>query len=619
MGRPLGEDERTRRAERMLSALAHRGPDASGTFLSRDGRCTMVHARLSIIDLTPTGAQPMATPGGRFTLVFNGEIYNYLEIREGMERDGVEFVGTSDTEVLLTLLAREGPGCLRRLDGMFAFALRDEETGRLLLARDALGEKQLYFSRTEDGFAFASEVRALLASGFSAAKADWAGLGLFLRQGSIPAPWTHVEDVKSLEPGTWISWDPRTGRAETGTFWRASEALAGGSSDRVVSKSRAEAVEVVRGALRTSVSRRLRADVPVAAFLSGGLDSSVVVAMMKEQGASDLRTFTVVLPGHPADEAEAAEAIARHLGTRHEAVPLCEGAEDEWLDEAIGAMDVPSVDGLNTWLVSRAVARAGVKVVVSGLGGDELFYGYPSFSIVPRWTRLLSPFALVGGAWPTVRRSRILAMASRRWPREARVADAALSGGSLPATWLAKRGLFSEGALGNLLAPEVRQRAAEVDAIRRVEGLGMPEGLAPRKQVSFLETNVYLRDQLLKDSDVMSMAHALELRVPLISREVVEAVGSVPDEFLGAAAPKALLREAAGDLLPDWVARGPKKGFSLDWRTLLPRSRPWRSLECPFLEPVATKRAWDEWDAGPSGFAYPFALEVLARKVEGLG
>ncbi len=197
--------------------------------------------------------------------------------------------------------------------------------------------------------------------------------------------------------------------------------------------------------------------------------------------------------------------------------------------------------------------------------------------------------------------------------------DAALSGGSLPAAWLAKRGLFSEGALGVVLAPDVRRRATEVDAIRRIEGLGMPPGLARRKQVSFLETNVYLRDQLLKDSDVMSLAHALELRVPLISREVVEAVGAVPDDILAEGPPKSLLRQAVGSLLPSWVGEGPKRGFSLDWRALLPRARNWRSLECVFFDRNAVCRIWDLWDSGKIGFAYPFALEVLARKVEGLG
>jgi asparagine synthase (glutamine-hydrolysing) len=598
------------RSARMLSALQHRGPDGSDKWHSSDGRTVFVHSRLAIIDLTETGKQPMSTEDGRFTIVFNGEIYNYRELREELAEAGDRFRGTSDTEVLLRLYEREGVACLRKLDGMFALAIHDAEEQTVFLSRDPLGEKPLYFAELPDRFAFASEVRALVASGCLRPEPDWRGLGLFLRQGSIPSPFTHVKRVSLLPAGSWLKVYLDGSPSEKGRHWDLKL-----TPELEAVGNRAEGIARVGAALRTSVRRRMRADVPIAAFLSGGLDSASVVALMKEAGAPDLRTFTMQLPGHPADESKKAQEVARRLGTRHTTVFLRADVQDDWIETALDAMDVPSVDGPNTWLVSRAVAKAGIKVVVSGLGGDELFYGYPSFRVVPR---LAETLACVGAPRAARGVARMLQGATGRWPRAGRLLDAVAAGGSLPAAWLAKRGLFSTGAVRGLLRKDLVAEALEVDAIGRLEGLGMPRDVEARRQVSFLEISVYLRDQLLRDSDVMSMAHALELRVPLIGREVVEAVASLSDEVLGWGEPKALLREAVGGALTPDMGTGPKMGFTLDWRTILLRGGPWRSLESEVFLPGAAKRIWGMWHRGRIGFAYPFALEVLARKLDGM-
>jgi len=453
-------------------------------------------------------------------------------------------------------------------------------------------------------------LRALLAAGVLPARTDWTGVALFLRQGSIPPPYTHVEGVRFLMPGHFVRMGPRASECSPRRYWRLSFV-----PDREAVADPVEAARSVESAIRLSVRRRLRADVPIAAFLSGGLDSSLVAAVMKQEGAGDLQTFTVTLPGQAGDEAARAREVARHIGTRHTEIPLHPDDSAEWLLEAIDAMDVPSYDGPNTWLVSRAVRREGIKVACSGLGGDELFFGYPSFRTVPSVHRALA-FArrLSAPRWAARRFARSLPAS----PRLGRILDAVLSDGSFAASWLMMRGLFSEGTVRDLL-PEARLKEATlVDPIARIEGLGLPHGVSSRRMVSFLETSVYLHDQLLRDSDAMSMSHALELRVPLIGLPVVEAVSRLSGAVLAGARPKALLARMARSLLPHRVLEGPKQGFTLNWQRLLPALQAELAARPRFLSSRATERIWDAWRHGRLGFGYPFGLLVLERRLAAL-
>jgi asparagine synthase (glutamine-hydrolysing) len=493
-------------------------------------------------------------------MVFNGEVYNYLELRKSLEEDGHSFIGTSDTEVLLHLFMAKGIRCVDVLDGMFAFAVYDTRDHELWLARDHLGEKPLYYVQTPGIFAFASEARALVRSGVASSEPCLEGIHYLLRQGSIPAPYTHLRDVRFLTSATWcrIGQDARI--IDERKYWTIpfvpeSEAV----------QDPQEALDRLRETLKSSVSLRGRADVPVGAFLSGGVDSTAVCATLVDNGYSDLHAFTVSLPNHPQDEAQAAKKIAKHLGIRHDIIPLEVDTQGYWLDEALAAMDIPSIDGPNTWLVSRAVAQAGLKVACSGLGGDELFFGYPSFDIVPKmatWTRAIAPlhFFRPQTAWLSSRLPTVT--------RFSRAIDASLVGGSIAALWFAKRGLYSAGEVRNILTEAAWQSAKNVDPLGRIEDLPIPSSIDPRRKVSYLELSVYMHDQLLRDTDVMSMAHGLEVRVPLIAKPLVELVASFGSTAQVGTNSKSLLRKAIAHSVPTALLERPKLGFSLDWNSI---------------------------------------------------
>lgn len=591
----------------LRGALLHRGPDGSATWVSENDKCGLAHTRLAIVDLSPTGAQPMSSPDGRYHITFNGEIYNHEELRRELEARGHLFLGRSDTEVLLQLFAERGERCLDELDGMFAFAVYDAVEHSLFCARDPMGEKPLYLVRTPKLFAFASEVRALVKAGVVSGSPDLKGIGLFLRQGSIPPPFTHVEGVELMPPGRCIRVGPHHGVPVPARYYRTPFVV-----ESKAITDRGEALERVHAALRASTKRRLRSDVPVGAFLSGGIDSSIVTALMVEAGAKDLHTFTVTMPGRPDDESEAARTIAKHLGVNHTEIPLELDARHDWLDEALEAMDVPSVDGPNTWLVSRAVRQAGLKVACSGLGGDELFFGYPSFSVVPRAARWLRPLA------PAVlARKRV-----RRWmsklpapPRIGRVLDAALAGASLGVLWFAKRGLYSQHEVMQLLEASAAEVACQVDPFERLEQLGCPRDLAPKRRVSFYELGIYMHDQLLRDTDCMSMAHALEVRVPLIGKEVVQAATGVAQSALDGPLPKQLLRDIARQYLPPGILDLPKHGFALDWLDIMAsRPVPGDPSAGGLLRPGAWGAERERLFASGRSFARFFALDVLTLK-----
>lgn len=587
----------------LVRSLKHRGPDSDGIWTSQDQRVGLVHTRLSIVDLSPTGAQPMSTPDGTFTIVFNGEIYNYKELRERLAKNGVAFRGQSDTEVLLHLYVALGSRCVDELDGMFAFAIWNARDKELFCARDHLGEKPLYYARTRHCFAFSSEVRALVQAGIVAGSPDLRGIGFLLSQGSIPPPYTHIEQISLLDPGSWLSLRAGSNSLEKRRYW----SIPFRSESEAIQDPRL-ATEMAHEVLRRSVRRRLRADVPVGAFLSSGIDSSLVVALMRDQGASDLRTFTVTLPGQRGDETEVARDTARRLGTDHYEIPLHLGSDTGWLDQAIADMDVPSVDGPNTWLVSRAVREAGAKVACSGLGGDELFYGYPTFSLIPRLARWR--LDAVPGYLPLPIKLSLLRSVPPV-PRWSRFAEAILASGSIAALWYAKRSLMSDCEIRELLV-EGASCFRTWEHLRRVEALACPPGLASEREVSFLELSVYMHDQLLRDTDQMSMAHALEVRVPLIGREVVETVASFGHGALAGEQPKSVLRSILRGYLPDARFGGPKRGFTLNWQELLlpSMSKPPESSSGLFRK-NRVHHIWKRFFSHRSGFGPPFLIKVL--------
>jgi len=536
-------------ALRTRDAMAQRGPDGHGLWVSHDGVIALGHRRLAIIDLSETGAQPMAYDGGRYRLVFNGEIYNYKELREPLERDGVRFVSTSDSEVILALYAREGTKMLERLRGMFAMAIWDEVARRLVLARDPYGIKPLYVADQGGWLQFASQVKALEAGGRVAREVDPVAVAGFLLWGSVPEPRTIRKAIRAVPAGhALVVEDGRVGAPQ---------------AFRDLRELRPAPCESLAAALTDSVRAHLVADVPVAVFLSAGIDSSIIAALAKRSTTDELTTLTMRFADHagtPSDEGPEAAAIARALGTRHVERTLTRGDLRGLWPQVLGAMDQPSVDGFNTYVVSRVAHEAGCKVVLSGLGGDELFGGYESFRDVPAWARRARLLARLPGM-PTAWNA-----AARRWARSRPKLQGLLRyGASVPGAYFIRKGVFLPeelpGVLGDELAAEGLLGAEPVGVAAAAVGTSAA-ALDPWVAVHVMESTLYMRNQLLRDSDWASMAHSLELRVPFVDvtlRDQITGLGFEPARSAG----KGAVAGVARPELPDAVASRVKTGFSI--------------------------------------------------------
>ncbi len=532
---------------RTRDAMAARGPDGAGAWTSSDGRVALASRRLAILDLSEAGAQPMASEDGRFHLVLNGEIYNFAELRRELEGEGLRFRSHSDTEVVLALYAREGAAMLGRLRGMYGLAIWDDREKSLLLARDPLGIKPLYLAVEAASLRFASQVKALEAGGAVSREVDPAGVAGFLLWGSVPEPLTIYRAVRALPAGhSLLIRDGVLGEP------RPHESVA------IPEMTPEQAVE-------DSVTAHLVSDVPVAVFLSAGLDSGLIAALARRHLPEPPATFTLsfdVLAGTARDEAPFAAEVARALGTRH--VERRVGRADFprlWRD-ALAAMDQPSIDGFNTFLVSRAAHEAGLKVVLSGLGGDEVFGSYPSFADVPRLARTASRTASIPGlaaAWP--------ALARLAAPGRPKLAGLLRYGRTLPGAYFLRRGLFLPEELPAVMGRDAAEAALAAydpvaDATRALAAGNGAKGHAPDAwtAVHELETSRYMRNQLLRDADWASMASSVELRVPFVDawlRRRLAAHGFEPARGQG----KAELARRAAPELPAALFARPKAGF----------------------------------------------------------
>jgi len=512
-----------------------RGPDGAGEWFSPGAEIALASRRLAIIDLSPAGSQPMSWAGELYWIVFNGEIYNYRELRAELARDHT-FRSHSDTEVILALFARDGVAGLGRLRGMFAFAIWDDREKRLLLARDPNGIKPLYYSNDGRHFRFASQVKALVAGGAVATRADPAGLCGFLLWGSVPEPWTIYESVKALPAGHFL--------------WVGPEGVGLPEPLPRPSEKRTGAPDILE-AIEQSVIAHLVADVPVAIFLSSGLDSGLVAALATRNQKEPPVTVTLRFQefgNTPDDEGPLAAEVARTLGTRHVERWV---SRDEFLadwPDAVRAMDQPSIDGLNTYWVSRSAHEAGVKVALSGLGGDELLGGYPSFRQVPalaRWAGAAGMVPGVAAAWP------LLAHLSGR--SQPKLPGLIRHGGSTEGAYFLRRAVYLPEELPGLIGSELAEaglRACDPAQLGRnvLRDARPPDGW---HAVQALETNLYLRNQLLRDSDWASMASSLELRVPFVDAWLQHEAGP-----LAHATPRSMTRaHIAQRLAPELPAR----------------------------------------------------------------
>ncbi|MPY70083.1 MAG: asparagine synthase (glutamine-hydrolyzing) [Alphaproteobacteria bacterium] len=547
------------RLRRIHDAMAARGPDGEGVWLAGDGRLGMAHRRLSIIDLTDGGAQPMAARDAPCRIVFNGEIYNYRALREELIGAGQRFDTESDTEVLLHLYTRHGPEMVRKLRGMFAFAIWDGVRHGVFMARDPYGIKPLYFADDGRTVACASQVKALLAGGGIDTSPEPAGHAGFFMLGYVPEPHTLYRGIEALPSGGSL-WIDTSGRGSPRRWFDLTATL------REAGEAPFDA-DALRAALEDSVAHHLVADVPVGAFLSSGLDSATIVSLAAERRGADLRTVTLAFDefrGTSHDEAPLAAEIAALCGTRHETRPIGREAFEAEAEAVFAAMDQPSIDGVNTYFVSKVTAEAGLKVALSGLGGDELFGGYGSFAEVPRVVNALGVFRFLPGLGRLVRAVStplVSRIASPKW------AGMIEYGSRWGDAYLLRRGLYMpwelDGLLGRDMAREGLERLALRDRLQEtVSGLK-----TARQRLVALESCWYMRNQLLRDSDWAGMAHSLEIRVPLVDETLLRALAPM---LAGPRPPgKRDMALTPGRTLPDSVLDRPKTGFSVPVREWL--------------------------------------------------
>jgi asparagine synthase (glutamine-hydrolysing) len=580
--------------QRIRDHMATRGPDGLGEWYSSDERVGFGHRRLTIIDLSERGAQPMASPDGKLIVTFNGEIYNYRQLRASLEARGHSFRSQTDTEVLLHLYAEKREEMVHDLRGMFAFALWDADRNALLLARDPYGIKPLYYA--DDGWTlrFASQVKALLAGGKvsrTPEPAGWVGFYLF---GSVPEPFTTYQEIRALPAGSTM-WVDRIGARESKQYFSIAQTYSSaeiGASDL----SEADTQQVIRAALLDSVRHHLVADVPVGAFLSSGIDSGALVGLMRDAGQDDIQTVTLAFEefrGTHEDEAPLAAQIAARYGTRHTTRVVTEQEFREDLPKIIDAMDQPTIDGLNTWFVSKAARELGLKVAISGLGGDELFGGYPSFHDIPLWVSALALPARIPFIGELARRL-LIGINTLSHFTNPKAAGLLKYGGDYPGAYLLRRGLFMPWELGAVLGKDtIRRGLRRLKPIKHVQSLLRPRPSTNFGKVAVLESSLYMRNQLLRDTDWASMAHSLEVRVPLVDVELLRRLAPAVVRQKGAS--KRILARSPSFPLPNSVIERRKTGFVTPIQAWLQRDarlQHWRQVPAFAVERCAWARRW---------------------------
>lgn len=541
---------------RVRDAMQRRGPDGEGSWISPDRRIGLAHRRLAIIDLSPAGAQPMAAADGRLRITFNGEIYNYRELRKELEAKGHVFLTNSDTEVLLNLYADRGEAMVHALRGMYAFGLWDEQRKGLFLARDPFGIKPLYYADDGNCLRFASQVKALIRGGGIRTHPEPAGYVGFLTWGCIPEPFTLHREIRALPAGTHM-WVDASGSRKPSTYFSVREEFAA-AEERARGASAADGVGRVLEALQESVGYHMVADVPVAAFLSAGLDSATTVALASAVSGRNLRTLTLGFKeydGSQNDETSLAALISARFGATHETRWVTREDFESDLDEILEAMDQPSTDGVNTYLVSKAASKAGMKVALSGLGGDELFAGYPSFRDVPRIQRFSRASQLPPAFGEWLRKLVSPMLGEHTSPKYAGLLE---YGQSFGGAYLLRRALFMPWEIERIVDPEVAKRGWEdLHTLARLDD--SVHGLTKdRSIVSALELDWYMRNQLLRDSDWAGMAHSLEIRVPYVDVGFLRAILPI---LSSTSVEKADVARALNPPLPEEVVRRAKTGF----------------------------------------------------------
>ena len=543
----------------MLEAQIHRGPDDAGSILIPCGNATigLGNRRLAIQDVSPLGHQPMRNENTGDVLVYNGEIYNAPELTRVLKATGYSFRGHSDTEVLLRAYERWGIECLSRLRGMFAFALWDARSSRLVIARDHFGIKPLYYASADGGFACASEVQALVKCGLISGNVDRRALAGYLAYGGVQEPLTIYENVFELSRGCWKEFDAFGNPTRGGRYWQFPQH----SSNK---QPLSQIVEEGRALLRESVKLHLLSDVRMGVFLSGGLDSSAILGLTREVASDNtVEAFTVSFPDRPADdEHRAAQSTAARFGARFNNCEITDSTALSWMADALARIDQPSMDGFNTYVVARAARQQGIVVALSGVGGDEIFAGYNLFRRVPRTYNIMSwlnPLPLAMRRAVATVTTALTHQIAHRKAQEIVATDPGLIG-----IYFHYRRLLSNGSLA---AMGLNAKALDLSEDFQLPDLRYEDCLPGDHiaSVGRLDSSFYLQNILLRDSDVFGMANSLEIRVPFLERDLVQWAFGIPsDVMLPPRAPqKYLLRKICADLYTDEQFNQPKQGFAL--------------------------------------------------------
>jgi asparagine synthase (glutamine-hydrolysing) len=549
----------------MNKALAHRGPDGKG--LWNDNNIVLGHRRLAIIDLSPEGNQPMLSSDGNLVLVFNGEIFNYRELRR--ELDDYPFRTGTDSEVIIAAYIKWGIHCPEHFKGMFAFAIWDCSKKELFLGRDRLGVKPLYICQKTGLFIFSSEIRAILATGIIPAKLSYKSVIDYLRYQTVHAPDTILEEIYMLMPGEWMRVETTMGNSETqnkepvistGRYW-----ILGNKPEKISpeGKRKKEVHKDIYNLLSKSVEQRMVSDVPFGAFLSGGIDSSAMVGLMSQVSAQPVNTFSVIFDEKGYSESPYSQMIAKKFSTRHQEIHLKPFDFINMISPALDALDHPSGDGPNTWVVSKVTKQAGISMAISGLGGDELFAGYNIFKRL-YFLQKFNSFNYL----PSISKSWILKFLNSRQPSvqiEKSKELLQLSQWDIVNTYPIMRRLFSDASIKQI----VNHHNFPADHIKEIISLMIYEGTINKNgkisDISKAEFSTYMLNTLLRDTDQMSMAHALEVRVPFLDNELVDYVLKVDNCMIYPHSPKQLLVESLNGLLPSQIVNRKKMGFSFPW------------------------------------------------------
>ena len=538
--------------ENMNSTMAHRGPDADEVYV--DDYIHLGHRRLSIIDTSDRANQPFVSQDERYVLTFNGEIYNFKTIKASLP--DYNFVTNSDTEVVLAAYMKWGEQCVKYFNGMFAFAVWDKVSKSLFIARDRMGIKPLYYALDNAQIIFSSSVKSILSTGLVKRKLNQAGVVDYLRFQTVHAPYTIIENIYSLLPGQYMLIDEE--KQEIKTYWSPVE------NYQIVKPNKPEIIKNIQDKLSESVERRLMSDVPFGAFLSGGIDSSIIVALMAKKHQQKVDTFSVVFDENEFSEAKFAQQIAKQYKTNHHEIKLSVESFKDLIPEGLGFLDHPSGDGLNTYVVSKQTKAAGITMALSGLGGDELFGGYSIFNQVldvqsKKWLNSFPSYARkqLGNVYDFVKKD----VASGK-------IKALLKQEYFDTEYIHQfyRQVLMDDQIKGVLNTNKLPLNRSFEIAHDLIGYNQKGWTLPTlSRVSVSEFSTYMTNVLLRDSDQMSMASALEVRVPFLDHELVEYALGIPDIIKKPTTPKQLLVESFQDLIPEEIYKREKMGFVLPY------------------------------------------------------